>query len=161
MTHFDFGVVFTGLAVGAELFVAVPEVLTVCAAVAHGHVTFAAVPVDFAVLVVLTAPAAVPADFKKIAALDFFNDKSHRHQILFDLGRFHQFIEFVNFIVSTIEVDDEYLFCKYRQIFLCHIQPIPGVGVRLCSYRQIFAFIGAILLIEFIVVQPLILHLNQ
>ncbi len=98
----------------AEFFVALPEILAISAAVTHFHVALTAIPVYFAVLIILTTPAAVPGNFQKISALDFFNDQSHRHQIFFDVISLHQLIEFINFIVSTIKVDDENFFCKYR-----------------------------------------------
>lgn len=155
-----FGVFFAELTVSAELLVAIPEVLAVGAAITHAYIALATIPVNLAVLIVLATPAAMPADFKKVSPFNFFNDQSHRHQVLFNLCCFHQLIEFINLIVSTIEVDDENFFCKYRQIFLSHIQSIPG-WVRFCNYRQLLTFIGVILLIDFIVVQPSILHQSR
>ncbi len=90
-----------------------PEILAVGAAVAHRHIALTAIPVDFAVLVIVTPPAAMPGNFKKITSFDFFDDESHGHEIFLDVIGLHQLIEFINFIVSAIKVDDEDFFGKY------------------------------------------------
>ena len=97
----------------AEFAVTIPEILAIGAAMSVVHVAFASIPIDFAISIVSASGTALPIYFQKISALDFFNDESHRHQVFLNLCLFHQFIEFINFFVSSIKVDDENFFCKY------------------------------------------------
>jgi hypothetical protein len=56
---------------------AFPKILAVSAAVSKFHISFAAIPVNLTVLVILASPTAVPIDFQEIASFNFFNDQGH------------------------------------------------------------------------------------
>jgi hypothetical protein len=99
---------------GVECFVAFPEVLAIGAAVSHFHVSLTPVPVDFAVLIVLTPPTAVPVNFQKIAPFNFLDDQGHRHQIFFDVVSPHEFVKLFNLFISTVQVNNEDFFSKNR-----------------------------------------------
>jgi hypothetical protein len=88
---------------------ALPEVLTIGAAIPQSHLPFTTIPVDFAGLEITATPTTIPIHLEKIAAFDFLDEKSHRNQVFFNLGALHQLIELGDFLIGSINVDDENL----------------------------------------------------
>jgi hypothetical protein len=56
---------------------AFPEVLTIGATISHRHISFASIPVNLTILIILASPTAMPVDFQEVAPFDFFNYQSH------------------------------------------------------------------------------------
>lgn len=97
-----------------KLAMAFPEILAIRAAISKLETSLAAVPINLAICMIMAPPTAIPIHFQETSALDLFDQQRHGNQVFLDFRALHEDVEFLNFIVGSIEVDDKNLFREDR-----------------------------------------------